>query len=69
MFWLLILILFGEDGSKSVQTKPEPTEAACEADIAALVSSLKADKPVELLGAGVKCDGPFNDPTVRKSNP
>lgn len=69
MFWLLILLLFGDDGSKSVQTKIEPTEKACTDDIAALVSSLKADKPVELLGAGVKCDGPFNDPTVRKSNP
>lgn len=67
MLFLLILLMFNADGSKSAQLKVEATEQQCSQDAAALVAALKAARPPELIGIGVQCDGPLDDPTVKKS--
>lgn len=69
MFWLLILLLFNADGTKNVQVKIEPTQQGCIQDIQKIAADLKTDHPPELVGAGFKCDGPFNDPAITKLNP
>lgn len=66
MFWLLIVIFFGADGQKNVQTKIEPTELACTQDASKYAKDLTSAHSKELLGLGLKCDGPLNDPSIRK---
>lgn len=65
MFWLLIAIFFATDGSKNVQTAIFPTEGACKAKVEQYAKDFTGHSG-DLLGIGFKCDGPFDDPTVRK---
>jgi hypothetical protein len=66
MFWALILVLMAADGTKSIQAKVEPTQQSCAADALKVLREISTDKPEELLAAAVRCDGPFQDPTVPK---
>lgn len=68
MFWLLIVVFFMVDGSKHPFVQLEPTEAACTADANLLATDAHAHPMDGLLGAGVQCDGPFDDPTVPKTS-
>jgi hypothetical protein len=66
MFWALILVLMAADGTKSIQAKVELTQQACAADAIKVLRDISIDQPEDLVGASVRCDGPFQDPTVRK---
>lgn len=67
MLFLLIVLMFNADGDKNAQLKFEPTAQACQQDGEKVIADIHADRPEELIGLGVKCDGPFNDPTVKKT--
>lgn len=66
MLFLLIVLMFNADGDKNAQVKIEPTVQACQQEADKVIADIHADRPEELIGLGVKCDGPFNDPTVPK---
>ena len=74
MFWLLICMVFTTSGPGTdlntrevMPPKIEITLAACQADEAKLLSAEVPDG----VYVGVKCDGPFQDPTVptKKAGP
>lgn len=68
MFWVLLVFVFtAPDGyvaemasRQLLAPKFEPTEAACRKDALAALSFQTPDGVI----VGVKCDGPFMDPTV-----
>lgn len=67
MFWLLIVILFHRDGTKDVVAQVEPTKAACIAQANRVAVDFHDHPDPDVMGAGFKCDGPMDDPTVRKT--
>lgn len=70
MFWLLIVILFHTDGSKEAAVLIEPTgttEAQCASDANKWATEFSKHPLPGVLDAGLKCDGPLDDPAVPRS--
>lgn len=69
MFWLLIVLLFHVDGTKSATVLIEPSGSTvdrCIADANALAVAFHDHPDPDIMGVGFKCDGPLDDPTVKK---
>lgn len=65
MFWILIGILFMQDGTMQPGIKVEPTEQACVADKEGIKTG---PAPQGAMAALVACQGPYSNPTTARKS-
>lgn len=74
MFWLLIIVMFSADGTKQATVLIEPpgtTGQKCADDANKLAQQFHDHATSDIIGVGLKCDGPLDDPAIlkRKAGP
>jgi hypothetical protein len=68
MFFVLLTIFFMTDGPKQVTAEVvnSPIASVCEAKANKYAQDFQGHTAKEILGVGFSCDGPYDDPSVRK---